>query len=291
VLWRKKKADEAADTFMTRVKEAWCYLLYPIQETVQSELEWISSKFPAQDGLLSRASKKLVSNDALFPELGPARLDRELQKYIWKGKPHLLLKDIWEYLNRYVYLPRVKNRETLVRTVQSSISGLVPGPFAFAEGWDENTSLYSGIAINNAGSSIVSLDSGSVIVAPKIAEDFRLAPLKTKPDIEPGKGTGPSAGPSGSQGPGRTGQPEGQPKSEAKPTRFSGTVLISPDRPARDIHQIIEAIVEQLTTIPGSDVSLKLEINAEIPSGLDRNKVRTLVENANTLGFIDKEIK
>lgn len=51
------------------------------------------------------------------------------------------------------------------------------------------------------------------------------------------------------------------------------------------------AIVEQLTIIPGSDVKLRLEIEAEIPSGLDRAKVRTLVENANTLGFIEKSVE
>ena len=78
---------------------------------------------------------------------------------------------------------------------------------------------------------------------------------------------------------------------ETKPTRFIGTVMISSERPARDIHQIVEAVVEQLTTLPGSEVTLKLEIDAEVPSGLDRAKVRTLIENANTLGFIEKTIK
>ncbi len=68
-------------------------------------------------------------------------------------------------------------------------------------------------------------------------------------------------------------------------------MMISPDRPARDIHQIVEAIIEQLTTLPGVDVSLRLEIDAEVPIGLDRVKVRTLLENANTLGFIDKAVK
>ena len=53
----------------------------------------------------------------------------------------------------------------------------------------------------------------------------------------------------------------------------------------------IEAVVEQLTTLPGSEVTLKLEIDAEVPSGLDRAKIRTLIENANTLGFIEKTIK
>lgn len=70
-----------------------------------------------------------------------------------------------------------------------------------------------------------------------------------------------------------------------------GSVMISPDRPARDMHQIVEAIVEQLTTLPGSEVKLRLEIEAEIPAGLDRAKVRTLIENANTLGFVDKSVE
>ena len=64
-----------------------------------------------------------------------------------------------------------------------------------------------------------------------------------------------------------------------------------PERPARDIHQIVEAIVEQLTTLPGSKVKLRLEIEAEVPSGLDRAKVRTMVENANILGFIEKSVE
>lgn len=81
------------------------------------------------------------------------------------------------------------------------------------------------------------------------------------------------------------------PVSEADPTRFIGAVMISPDRPAKAMHQIVEAIVEQLTELPGSEVSLKLEIDAEVPAGIGRAKVRNLVENANTLGFIDKALE
>jgi hypothetical protein len=66
--------------------------------------------------------------------------------------------------------------------------------------------------------------------------------------------------------------------------------MLSSDRPARDMHQVVEAIVEQLTTIPGASVELMLEIDADIPSGLDKGKIRTLLENATTLGFIDKEL-
>jgi hypothetical protein len=78
---------------------------------------------------------------------------------------------------------------------------------------------------------------------------------------------------------------------ERDPTRFIGTVMISADRPAHEMRQIVEAIVEQLTTLPENEVTLRLEIDAEVSSGLDRSKVRTLMENASTLGFIDKLIK
>ncbi len=56
------------------------------------------------------------------------------------------------------------------------------------------------------------------------------------------------------------------------------------------MHQIVEAVIEHLTTIPGATVELKLEIDADAPSGINKSKARTIVENANTLGFIDKEL-
>jgi hypothetical protein len=247
----------------------------------------VSGKIPAQDGLLARATKKLVGEEGLLTELGPARLDRDLQKYIWNGKPHLSLKDLREYLNRYIYLPRLKNQEVLIKAVQSAVSGMLPGPFAYAERWDAKTDIYLGLAIERAGNAPVVIDSDSVIIKPNVAETHRPAP----PQPAPG---GPPAGP-GDKVPGVEEQPVGgpstSPPAEKRPTRFTGAVMISPERPARDIHQIVEAIIEQLTTLPGSQVKLRLEIEADVPGGLERAKVRTLIENANTLGFIEKSIE
>ena len=66
--------------------------------------------------------------------------------------------------------------------------------------------------------------------------------------------------------------------------------MISSDRPARDMKQVVESVIEQLTTIPGASVELKIEIDAEVPSGIEKGISRTLLENANKLGFIDKEL-
>jgi hypothetical protein len=281
------KLAEAKETMKTRLKEAWCYLHYPAQESAHADWEWVSGKIPAQDGLLARASKKLVADEGLLVELGPARLDRDLQKYIWNGKPHLSLKDLREYLNRYIYLPRLKGQEVLIKAVQSAISGMMPGPFAYAERWEENSDNYRGLAIERSPNAAVVIDSDSVIVRPEVAEAHRPAPIQQVTVGTPGRfdqGTLLVGGQFSSDGP-------VTPQPERKPTRFVGAVMISAERPARDIHQIVEAIIEQLTTLPGSQVKLRLEIDAEVPSGLDRAKVRTLIENANTLGFIEKSVE
>ena len=283
----KAKLAEANETVRTRLKEAWCYLLYPTQDGAEADVGWISGKVPARDGLLGRASKRLVDEEGLLPNLGPARLDRELQRYIWKGKDHLSLKDLQEYLDRYTYLPRLKDRSVLVRTVASAIGGTLPGPFAYAESWDEAAGAYRGLAIDNAANVQVVIDNESLIVRPDIAEAHRPPPRDSTGDLNDGS---PSSGGTETPEDGVGAEDVGQ-QTETKPTRFIGTVMISSDRPARDIHQIVEAVVEQLTTLPGSEVTLKLEIDAEVPSGLDRAKVRTLIENANTLGFIEKTIK
>ena len=80
-----------------------------------------------------------------------------------------------EYLNRYVYLPRIKNREVLVKTIQAAVAGLVSGPFAYAERWDDTSGAYVGLAIHGAVNTPVVIDNDSVIVRLDIAEQHRRA--------------------------------------------------------------------------------------------------------------------
>ena len=283
----REKSAEANDTVRTRLMEAWCYLLYPRQDSAESDVSWMSGKVPAQDGLLKRASKRLVDEEGLLPELGPARLDRELKRYLWKDEHHLSLRDLREYLDRHTYLPRLKDRSVLVRTVNTAIGGMLPGPFAYAERWDDSTATYQGLAIDNAANIAVLIDHESLIVRPDVAESHRPQPSERPgtPDDTHSNSDSDRSAVEDADVIGKDQQPD------PKPTRFTGTVRISSDRPARDIQRVVEGIVEQLTTLPDSEVDLKLEIDAEVPSGLDRTKVRSLTENANTLKFIEKSIR
>ena len=278
----KAQLSETNVTLDTRLREAWCWLIYPGQLNAHEEVEFISGKLSIQENVLMRATKKLVSEEAMFIELGPVRLNRDLEKYIWADKPHLNMSDLWEFHNRYVYLPRLRDKNVLIKSVVSAISQTVPGPFAYAEKFDSESNVYEGLVIEMGGNTSVVIDSESVIVRPDIAEKNRPQPVlhKSRTNQEVLEDHKPSVPPESAE----------ELLNNKLPTRFRGTVMLSAHRPARDMHQVVEAIVEQLTIIPGASVELKLEIDADVPSGLDKGKTRTLLENASTLGFIDKEL-
>jgi ATP-dependent RNA helicase RhlE len=157
-----------------------------------------------------------------------------------------------------------------------------------AERCDEETRTYIGLAIDGAVNASVVIDSDSVIVRPNVAEENRPeAAGAANGDESEALGTDGTP----SQIGGEDNRHGGTASAEQLPTRFQGTVVISSDRPARDMHQVVEAIIEQLTTIPGASVELKLEIDAEVPAGIDKAKSRIILENASTLGFIDKKLQ
>ena len=278
----RAKLSEANDTLATRLREAWCWLIYPSQSDAHEEIGFVQGKLTSQDNLLIRATKKLDSEDALFTEIGPVRLNRDLEKYIWQDNPHLMLSDLWEYHNKFVYMPRLKDRSVLTKSVSVAISQITAGPFSYAEGYDSAAKSYEGLIVELGQSVSVVIDSRSVIVRSEIAEQNRPAPTGPVDDPEDGDDTDKPVTDED------TDDPVTDPDVERLPTRFQGSVIISSDRPSRDMHQIVEAVIEQLTTIPGASVELKLEIDADVQSGIDKGKARTILENANTLGFIDK---
>ena len=169
------------------------------------------------------------------------------------------------------------------------MNGTVPGVFAYAERFDAAADRYIGLVIESTSNAHIIIDADSVIVQPAIAEqqyqfDKQKREIPSTPNVGPGELSGviPGVTPPVSPPPVVV---------DKKPTRFVGSVKISSDRPAHEMRQIVEAIIEQLTTMKGAEVNLRLEIDAEVPDGLDRSKVRTLMENASTLGFSEKMIR
>ena len=72
-----------------------------------------------------------------------------------------------------------------------------------------------------------------------------------------------------------------------KLNRFHGSVSLDPARVARDAGTINQEVIQHLVVVGlvGSDVSVTLEIQADVSEGVPERVVRTVSENCRTLKF------
>ena len=70
-----------------------------------------------------------------------------------------------------------------------------------------------------------------------------------------------------------------------KPRRFYGSVEIDPDRSNRDMGQVVDEVLQHLTTLPGGKVTVTVEIQARMPEGVPDDVRRVIDENCRTLDF------
>jgi hypothetical protein len=70
-----------------------------------------------------------------------------------------------------------------------------------------------------------------------------------------------------------------------KPKRYHGTVQLDSARVGRDAGRIADEVISHLVGLVGSNVTVTLEIEAEIPEGTPDHVVRTVTENGRTLKF------
>lgn len=266
-----EKVRDADEVMRSRIKEAWRFLIYPVQSTPDAKLELTVCPISGQENILAVASRRLSQDEGIFVKLGSVRLDKALTANgIWRDNPHLHLKDLAEYMGRFVYLPRLPNRDVLLGAVKSAVSELVPGPFAYAQAWDAERGKYAGLIIDSSVNAGIVIDSESVIVESETAERNRPpSPDPLPPD-----------------------PPRPPPPPPPEKTRFQGSVDISAELPGKAFGEVMEGIVNQLKDLESgkADIRIRVEIDAKVDDGFTENEARNLKENANTLGFIESKI-
>jgi hypothetical protein len=67
--------------------------------------------------------------------------------------------------------------------------------------------------------------------------------------------------------------------------RFHGSVKVDAARLSRDVDLIASSVVQHLAGLLGAQVTVTVEIEAEMPAGAPDNVVRTVTENCRTLKF------
>lgn len=275
----KEMTEKTDKTVSARIVEAYTWLLVPHQEAADGELkpvEWETARLTGgQEGPYARASRKLVKDQQLITQWSPLLLKMELDRWLWKDKDHISVRQLWEYLTTYLYLPRLKDETVLLEAIRDGLRGR--DYFAYAHGVNADGS-YAGLGWTTATPS-VSMDGHSVLVKPEIAAK-QFAKQQPVPTTAPR----PTAG--GEPGPGTAAtQTPKQAEVQTVYRRWHGSVALEPQRMGRDAGRIAEEILAHLLSQPNAEVEVLLEVQATIPEGAPEKLQRTVNENAKTLKF------
>ena len=278
--------DQNNETVRMRFNEAYCWLLVPTQKGTDP-IEWEDIRMPGpQENPVAKAVQKVQSDEQLISQWSPALLRMELDQWLWKEEPHINLKRVWECLATYLYLPRLCSSDVLLDTVREGIR--TQEYFGYADSVEAD-GRYTGLQFGNASRSIY-LDDQSVLVKPDAALkqlEADTAPVNPPQPLPPGSlGKEPSGPP---YTPGKGGGTPLPP--DSSPKRFYGTVNLDPMRTARDAQQVIEEVIQHLTSLPNATVEVTMDIRATTSDGVPDNIVRTITENCRTLGFTSQEFE
>ena len=276
---QRKTADQ---TVQSRIAETFNMVLVPVQESPQAEVRWNAIRVSGNDSLAVRVWKKLKGDELLVAALGATILRKHLDDLLWRGANHVAIRQVIDDFTRYTYLPRLAGPNVLAKAICEGVESLTwrTDTFAYAESFDEAAKRYLGL---RAGKSVtIDSEDPGLLVKASVAHQQ----LETEAKPAPGGGDAkptPAAGGQVTLPP--TGSVTPVPTPAPALRRFYGTVQLDPARVGRDASRIADEVIAHLAGQVGADVSVTLEIEANLPTGASDQIVRTVTENSRTLKF------
>ena len=218
---------------------------------------------------------------ARYQRLGrPSICETKLTELYWKeGQPAAGAMAFWEDTLRYLYLPRLKDRDVLAKAIRS---GAASRDF-FGTAYGQHNGTFEGF---NFGSEAVQFDDTLLLIEPAAAKQYEAAQSKVQ---GPPPGTAEEArnlplesNETRTVGPGDVLGREGGPTHSRS---FHGTAEVAPATAKMRMVQIAEEIVSLLVSDPNASVRVVVEISAEFPDGAKDHLKRAVSENSRSLGL------
>ena len=264
--------EEKEKTLLSRLQETYCWLIVPTQEDPKGPIDCQAHRIRGRESFYERAAKRLDREGLLIRRWSPDILRTELETVLWREEPHLGIKQLWEYLASYCWLPRLCDEKVLLEAIQDGVRRM-DAPFAYATGVKDDGS-YRGLALGQLVEPY--FDDSELIVKPETAAEELAAQQPAQQIHQPGPS--PEAASPLSEAAVTPAAP--QPKA-----RYYGRVALDPQRVNRDAGCIVEEVIQHLTSLTDTQVKITLEISARRPTGFDEATVRTISENSLTLKF------
>ena len=222
----------------------------------------------------------------------------ELDDVLWKDAEDISVKRLWDYLCTYCYLPRLANYGVLEEAI---LKGLNSDEF-FALAAGKSNDRYLDLKYNQY---VGFLDKSNLLVKIVVAlkQITREQEEKRKQEEQQSQ--------QGQQGGGATVYPHGggststvrEEGQDNLPSGGSGTTPVTPQQPKnthffmsadldntrinRDVQRLVEEVISHLSSLDGTKVEVKLDVNVTAPDGIPQNTVRTVSENCKVLRITD----
>ena len=294
----KRNADSAEASFSQILREAYKWIICPVEELVSGkpELRWEAvSVSPAVQNLVSEIENKLREEEWLISEWSPIHLRNTLKQWYLKGATaDVGALKVWQDSCHYLYLPRLVNDKVFINAINAAL--VSEDFFAFASGKDGDR--YLGFVFGQSGMAM--LDSSSLLIDREAAETYRESIKPSEPEVgaAPIEGGGSSqldvspAGTSTTPSSIAGGAPMTESESKAVvKNKFYGTIDLDPVRAKMDFSTLVDEVVQQFTAKLGVEVKISVEIQAKSRDGFDESLQRTIKENCNVLRFSSSEFE
>ncbi|RMI45396.1 Swt1 family HEPN domain-containing protein [Streptomyces triticirhizae] len=302
------RCAQADVTVNLRISGTYTWLIVPEQLRGDREYELRPLRCEgSEDRLAVRASKVLVDAGLFTVEFGTRNLRRDLDTHlrsVWETG-EVSLGALWGYYRKHPYLMRLRDRSVLEQAMLAVLSDGITWEaegFALAEGHDETSGAYVGLALPMQNS-FGPLTDATLLVRPERANEQRQRELAAAAQAEAARqeaearaaSAGPLASPTVDRPTGDGGRlsadtttpalSEATAPEPVRNVRFFGSYPVDAERSGRDFAKFVDEILPHLRSASGAEVKIRLEVEARCQDGYPNDKVRTVTENARTLKF------
>jgi hypothetical protein len=274
----EKELRTAEEVLPRAARECYRWLLCAVQETPTDSKPIVEAFTLTTTGgsVGSEIERVCVENELIITTWSPIHLRTKLKDLYWKdGRPAAKVMAFWEDTMRYLYLPRLKNRDVLAHAIRT---GAASRDF-FGTAYGQTGETFEGFQL---GSANIQFDDTLLLIEPDAARAYEEAtrPIPATPQPTPGK---PEPGVAGSVPP--LPAPAGTTPGLPKPRLFHASHEVPAATAKMHLVQLADEIVKVLCSDPNASVKVVLEISAEFPDGASDQVKRAVSENARSLGI------
>lgn len=267
----------AKENFSMKLSQTYCRLLVP--ETygdANLNFPLRVEKIDCTKDNVAVASEKFLHDSIpmLHCSLGCGILKNLLDKFIWRDRDAVQLKQLWEYFATYYYLPRLINEKILLNTVRK---GVAAKTFAVAEDFQDGKYIdlhFGDLSCEKllpeyflVKAEIAQSQLGLETPEPKIIDEHKkLFPIN--PDkISPPEKTNPLS------------------------KKFFMDVELDKEKYVRNVKNYIDEVASLMMNLPNAETSIRLVVEIYVPQGISEQTKDIVIDNCRILKIETKNFK